>query len=495
MMKMKITLLAAMLCCLLTGRMLAQSSTQGAIGGTVFDTTGAVLSDATVTIHNDGTNAEISLTTDSSGYFKAPLVEPGTYTVSVSAKGFSGYRAKNVIIQVGQLSSLTPHLALGSASDVVTVTSNAPIMNFESPDFSSSINQRALDNIPMNNRRWSSLALLTPGVVNTSSGFGLVSVRGISSILNTVLIDGADDNQAYFSEERGRTREAYSTSASMVREFQVNTGVYAAEFGRAAGGVINSVSKSGTNQYHGVLYFYDRESKWAAFNKQTSLTSLNTSTNTYVASPFKAKDLRKIYGFTVDGPIIKDKLFFTYTYDQHAHIFPLIGVPSNPSSFYSLPDATLPGTSTCSATGFVTPAATNTLDAQACTLAARMAAIGVTPPAGTTSGSYAAGVAFYDNGIALLNSDIGAIPRKGYQEINTPKLDWQINPKEHFSIVYHRLRWDSPGGVQTTATGAYSFDSAGNDFVKLDYTVAKLTSLISPNITNAALPVRPRVER
>ena len=93
------------------------------------------------------------------------------------------------------------------------------------------------------------------------------SIRGISPILNNVLIDGADDNQAFFSEERGRTREAYSTSASAVREFAVNTGVYGAEYGRAAGGVINSVTKSGTNQLHGEAYFFDRESNWNAYNE------------------------------------------------------------------------------------------------------------------------------------------------------------------------------------------------------------------------------------
>ena len=135
------------------------------------------------------------------------------------------------------------------------VTSEAPVLNFESPDFSSNLNQKAMQDIPVNNRRWSSLAMSTPGVVSDGSGFGLVSIRGISPILNNVLIDGADDNQAYFSEERGRTREAYSTSAMAVREFAVNTGVYAAEYGRAAGGVINSVTKSGTNalSWSGIL--------------------------------------------------------------------------------------------------------------------------------------------------------------------------------------------------------------------------------------------------
>ena len=103
------------------------------------------------------------------------------------------------------------------------------------------------------------MTLLTPGAVGDSNGFGLIAFRGISPILNNVEIDGADDNQAYYAEERGRTREGYSTSKYMIEEFQVNTGVYSTEFGRAAGGVINAISKSGTNDLHGIVYFADRD--------------------------------------------------------------------------------------------------------------------------------------------------------------------------------------------------------------------------------------------
>ena len=98
------------------------------------------------------------------------------------------------------------------------------------------------------------MTLLTPAATADTSGFGLIAFRAISPLLNNVEIDGADDNQAYYSEERGRTREGYSTSKYMIQEFQVNTGVYSAEFGRAAGGVINAISKSGTNDIHGVAY-------------------------------------------------------------------------------------------------------------------------------------------------------------------------------------------------------------------------------------------------
>jgi len=478
----------------------AQSTTQGSIGGTVFDSTGAVVPGAIVVIHNDGTNAEIKLTADDSGYYKAPLVEPGTYTVTISAKGYGSSKTTKVGVQVGSTTEVTPHLVAGSNTETVTVRSATPVMNFESPDFTSSVSQLTIQSIPMNNKRWSSLAMLTPGVVSNSSGFGLVSIRGISELLNAVEIDGADDNDAYWSEERGRTREAYSTSENAVREFNVNTGVYAAEYGRAAGGVIASVTKSGTNTIHGQLYFYDRESKWNAFNDQTTQTiavgsPVPTSFNVIHIKP---KDLRKIYGFTAGGAIIKDKLFWEYTYDQHTHIFPEVGAPSTPSTFYALPDAGTSATTysvptgqtyTCSlTTGAVTQNTGATLtatqpDLSACQIAAREGLA-----------SYGAGLTAFENAVFLgapgqisIASVLGTTSRAGYQEINTPKVDWQINQKEHFSVLYHRLRWDSPGGVQTSPVVAYGADAEGNDFVRVDYGVAKLTSTINNSLTNEIL--------
>jgi Carboxypeptidase regulatory-like domain/TonB dependent receptor len=473
----------------------AQSSTQGAIAGTVEDLTDAAVAKAAVTIHNDGTNAEQHLIADDSGYFKAPLLEPGTYTVTITAPSFGSVVLDQVTVQVGQLTTVMPHLKAGGTEQSVEVSGEAPVMNFEAPDFSSVINQTALANVPINNRRWSALALTTPGVVADSSGFGLVSVRGISTILNNVEIDGADDNQAYYAEERGRTREGYSTSGAAVREFQVNTGVYAAEFGRAAGGVINSVTKSGGNQFHGQIYGYDRQSNWAAFNNYTTETVLVNGVNTVIH--LKPEDLRKIYGFTVGGPVIipglfngKDKLFWTYTYDQHSRIFPAIATPSTPVNFYLQPDAAAPAADTCNTTTGQMTATTGTVsapDQEVCLMAARLNAAGYGNFGGGNTG-YAAASALFATDLNNLNSqDLGSITRAGYQEINTAKLDYQLDPKEHVSFLYHRLRWDSPGGVQTQNPVFYGIDTTGTDFVKLDYGVTKLTSLITSNISNEIL--------
>ncbi len=472
----------------------AQSSTQGSIAGSVLDSSGAAVPGAAVGIQRTATGFTVNLVSDSSGYFKAPLLEPGSYTVSISAPNFAKYRADNVVVVVGQVTSLEPRLAIASSTAEVVVTEQAPVMNLESPDFNDTLNQTAMQSIPINNRRWSSLAMTTPGVVSDANGYGLVSVRGISTLLNNVEIDGADDNQAFFSEERGRTREAYSTSGNAVREFAVNTGVYSAEYGRAAGGVITSVTKSGTNQLHGQAYFYDRESNWSGYNDYAFVTTLVNGAN--VKSHIKPEDLRKIYGFTAGGALKKDKLFWIYTYDQHTHVFPVLGVPYNPQQFYTLPQTALSSGETCNTTtGALAGAPSAAInDTNACALAARQGisyaqasydwAALLYGNANVTVGSYAGATAITDPG---LNSELALEPRFGYQEINTPKLDWQISPKEHWSVLYHRLSWDSPAGVQTGNPDQYAADTQGNDFVKLDYGVTKLTSLITSNISNELL--------
>ncbi|MGA2571755.1 MAG: TonB-dependent receptor [Terracidiphilus sp.] len=480
--------------CFFSASASAQSTTQGSIAGSVLDASGAVVPGAAIHIQNPATGFIVDLVADSSGFFKAPLLEPGSYSVAITAPNFAKYRADSVIVVVGQVTSLLPHLAVASSSTEVVVTEQAPVMNLESPDFSGTLNQVAMQNIPINNRRWSALALTTPGVTVDTSGYGLISVRGISTLLNNVEIDGADDNQAFFAEERGRTREAYSTSGNAVREFAVNTGVYSAEYGRAAGGVVTSVTKSGTNRIHGQAYFYDRESNWNAYNDYAFLTTLVNGSN--VKSHIKPEDLRKIYGFTVGGAIIKDKLFWIDTYDQHTHVFPVLGVPYNPLQFYTLPQAALSSGETCNTTTGALAGAPSTAinDINACALAARQH---ITYPqaaydwAALTYGSSNVSASGYSGATALsdlgLNSELALEPRFGYQEINTPKIDWQINPKEHWSVLFHRLRWDSPAGVQTTNPDNYAMDSQGNDFVKLDYGVTKLTSLISSNISNEVL--------
>jgi len=434
----------------------AQTAVDGAIGGTVTDTTGAVVSGAHITVRNLGTNAEQKAVADGSGYFRIIHLAPGRYDVSITANGFNTFRSVNLTVQVGVLTTVDAHLAVGAAAQTVQVSGAAPLVNTTSPDFAGVINQHTLNNLPVSNYRWSSYALLTPGVVNDSNGYGLLSFRGQSTLLNNVTIDGTDDNQAYFSEERGRTRAGYSTIKAAVQEFQVNTSNYSVEYGRSAGGIVNSVTKSGTNQFHGQGYYFDRDSAWAATNASvTHPIETSTAPPTYEIVPFKPTDIRRQYGFTVGGPIIKDRLFFFFAADKFYHDFPaaatITGTSAN-ANFYNLNGSY---------------AATQIADVSKLT--------------GLSSGAAAS---LYDSSISGLTSMLGTVPRTGDQTIYFPKIDWQVNSKNHVAVEANRMRWTSPAGIQTSPAVAYGVASFGNDYVRDNWIVGKLDSFITPTLSN-----------
>jgi hypothetical protein len=474
----------------------AQSTTDGAIGGTVYDQSGAVVPDATVVVHNNGTNLDQTQVTDSSGFYKALHLTPAVYTVTVTSKGFQTYRAEQVTVTVGSVTNVSPHLTVGGTTQTVTITGAAPQVNVTSADIANTLSQTAIANLPIQRPRWSNFALLTPGVVNDSNGFGLLSFRGISTLLNNNTIDGADNNQAFFSEERGRTRVSYSSTEISVQEFQVNTSNYSAEYGRAAGGVINTVTKSGTNQLHGELFYKNRENGWASRNPFATITE-QTAPGTYTALPLKPKDYWDMWGAAVGGPIIKDKLFFFVAYDGFFRNFPGNAVATSPSVFLATPvtAAALTGAGgTCTAANNTSPGKlggvtssnaifpnTNVYNATvgACALA------GIVVEGSANAAAYATGYTDYNNGLSGLITMLGSNARTGKQDILFPKLDWQINTKNRASFEVNRMRWASPYGVQTQVTNSYSNGAAfGNDYVEETWGVGKLDTFFSPRISN-----------
>jgi hypothetical protein len=463
----------------------AQSTTDGAIGGTVTDPTGGVLPNAKVTVRNNGTNLVQVVMTDESGYFRVGKLPPASYRVTIEAPGFAEFRAENVVVQVGVITDLSAHLPLATAGAEVLVTSEIPQINTSSADFAPIVDQMQINNLPINGGRWSDFALLTPGVVNDSNGFGLLSFRGISTLLNNNTVDGADNNQAFFSEERGRTRAGYSSAKAAVQEFQVNTSNYSAEYGRAGGAVVNTVTKSGTNQFHGEGYYYDRDNDWGATNSFTRLTT-QTSPGVFTSSPFKPVDVRKIWGFGIGGPVLRDKLFFYLAFDRYTRNFPGTAVPTSPAAFFAAPVADLTNyggsCSTLNANAFTSgpnavPNGANVLTATrgACTLVSNL-----------SLPSYAAGVTDYNNGLGGLIGELGPVPRKGEQTIFFPKIDWTINQKNHASFEVNRMRWASPAGIQTQASNTFGIASFGNDYVRDTWGVAKLYTFLTSSLSNEA---------
>ncbi|HEY5443128.1 MAG TPA: carboxypeptidase regulatory-like domain-containing protein, partial [Pyrinomonadaceae bacterium] len=298
---------------------MAQSTTTGAVGGVVTNPNKEVVPGASVSVKNGETGKEDTATTDDSGRFKVANLRPGPYSVTVNSTGFSVLTQENVVVEVGRETSLEIALTVGAVTGTVDVTAEAPVINTTQQDFSSNINQTSINELPINGRRWSNFALLTPGAVPDGT-FGLISFRGISGLLNNNTIDGGDNNQAFFAEERGRTRISYSISQAAIKEFQVNTSSYSAEYGRSAGGVVNAVTKSGGNEFHGSAFYYQRNNKWGARNPRSFVTQNVGGVFTPVA--FKPEDVRHQFGGTIGGPIVKDKAFFFFSYDEQRRNFP-----------------------------------------------------------------------------------------------------------------------------------------------------------------------------
>ncbi len=439
----------------------SQSTTYGAIGGVVADKSKAVIPDATVTITNTGTGSTKTATTDSFGSFRVVNLDPGTYSVSVSAKSFADYKASGVVVEVGRVTELAPLMAPTGQQETVEVTSELPSVNTIQQDFSSNINQAAINNLPTNGRRWSNFVLLTPGA-SPDGNFGLISFRGISGLLNNNTVDGGDNNQAFFSEERGRTRISYTVSQSSIREFQVNTSNYSAEYGRAAGAVVNSVTKSGTNKLHGEVFYYIRDNALGATNPFTTHT-VSDGNGGYTTVPFKPEDRRQQFGGSLGGHLIKDKLFYFFTYDAQRRNFPGVAQATNPTLFFAPITVSDPA-----------------LASKTCSQTSGSGAI--------NDGQYlwCKGItqAQANAGLDFLAAETGSVPRTGDQGIVFPKLDWKINEKHTASFSYNRLRWDSPAGVQTQPTVGYAVNSFGNDYVKTDMIIGRLNSTLSNTITN-----------
>jgi len=416
---------------------LAQSTTTGSIGGVVSNPAKEVVPGAAVSVRNVGTNREDTATTDDSGRFKVANLQPGIYAVTVNASGFSPTTNENVVVEVGRETTLEVSLSIGQVTGTVDVSAEAPVINTTQQDFSTNINQTSINELPVNGRRWSNFAILTPTAV-PDGNFGLISFRGISGLLNNSTVDGGDNNQGFFSEERGRTRAGYSISQGAIREFQVNTSNFSAEYGRSAGGVINAVTKSGTNDFHGSAFLYDRNNKWGARNPNSFITRLVNGVSTREA--LKPEDVRYQFGGTIGGPIVKDKLFFFFSYDEQRRNFPGIALFSTPGYLNTVTRSTLTGR-------------------------------------GLTT-------AQIDAALLFLNDQTGEVPRRGDQRLFLPKIDWNINSKNQFTATYNRLRWKSPAGVQSGATVFRDRAGFGDDFVEIDSLNMRLASTLSNKLIN-----------
>jgi hypothetical protein len=279
----------------------------GVVTGVVKDSTNLPLPGAAVTVSNTSTNLTRETTTSQTGDFTVPVLPPGTYDVTIALNGFTTWKARAVDVNVGGSTALAATLQPAGVAENVTVGATLAIDTVKT-DQSTLIDRASIDALPINGRRADQFALLSPGVTRDGR-LGLLSYRGMSAAFNNYMIEGADDNQAFFAEARGRARIPGNMSANAIQEFQVGTGAFLAEFGRAAGGSINSVLRSGTNAMHADGFWYFRNQ---------SLMSRDPLATT------KPDESRHQFGGSVSGPVMPNKLFFFANYDSQLRDYPLV---------------------------------------------------------------------------------------------------------------------------------------------------------------------------
>jgi hypothetical protein len=299
---MKSFFAAALLLCLSAVYAIAQSQiTTGAIQGTVSDSSGAVVSGAAVKVRNLDTNLEKNLTTDNNGRFVALLLPPGRYEVTINGKGFGTLVQQNINLTVGQTVTLVPQLRVAASTEQVVVTAT-PDIDTSKVESSSTLNERSIAQTPILGRKFEDFLTLTPGVSITQGPDGdEINFNGQRGIFNNVSLDGGDYNNGFFGEQAGGQRAAVDISLEAVKEFQVVASGASAEFGRSGGGIVNVITKSGTNDLHGSLFHFQRLEALAS--------------NTSDGRPLKDFH-REQSGFTLGGPIQKNKQFFFVAFEQ-----------------------------------------------------------------------------------------------------------------------------------------------------------------------------------
>jgi hypothetical protein len=298
---------------LFSGSSILGQADQGRIVGTVTDSTGAVIPNATIAVTNEKTGETRTVQSNDSGVYIVPALRASIYTIKISAPKFSANESKSVPLSVGRELVFDSALQVGSTSTVVNVISSEAAIDTASASIGATVNQREVRDLPLNGRQLSQLYLQAPGTVNTGTGtFGDIRFSGRSNEQNIVRYDGVEGSaiiDAAPGNLNGEVASPFRLQSSLenVQEFKADSNNYSADQGTGTGGQINVVTKSGGNEFHGSLFEYFR-------NK--ALDSRNFFDNTTPGIPKSILRLNQ-FGGSLGGPIIKNKLFFFGSYEGY----------------------------------------------------------------------------------------------------------------------------------------------------------------------------------
>ncbi|MGC2196292.1 MAG: TonB-dependent receptor [Terriglobales bacterium] len=317
---------------LITSAHAQSASATGRLEGTVTDPTGAAVPEADITVRNQNTGIATTIQSAADGEFTALYLDPGIYEVSIQKSGFGKLVLRNITISVGTRALIHPQLRVGKIDAVITVSAETPLVDTAASSLGTVVDQQDIQSLPLNGRNFTDFALLTAGAT-TDGDFGMISFNGMSGNFNNYTVDGGNNNNAFFSQQIGRTSIPYQFSEDVIREFQVTSTGFEAEFGQSGGGLVNTVTRSGTNAVHGDGYYYILD----------SATNANDRINEQLGIA-KPHNRRQQFGGTMGGPILRDRLFYLGNYEGQVRNEPLtvndapalVGLP--PDFFANNPD-------------------------------------------------------------------------------------------------------------------------------------------------------------
>jgi outer membrane receptor protein involved in Fe transport len=394
----------------------------GALHGTVTDSSGAVVPKAEVVVSNSAIGLTRASSASSEGFFEVSSLPPADgYKVTVTMTGFSTFVATGITVHVGQNASLSVVLRISQASENVEVDASDTALDVTRLGVSELVNQEEIKDLPINGRRVDQFVLLTPGVT-TDGANGEVTYRGVPGN-NLFLQDGMDVTQQWGQDDAGSTSAFSPLSQDAVQEFQVQTSDYSAEFGHAAGGIVNTLTKSGSNSYHGSGF-------WFFKNRSLNSTDPYSFNNN---EPFNPPNWRHQVGGSVGGPIRRDKLFFFGNTEETRESRPLV-------SSYS-------GSNLVNSDG--------SFKSGVCQATATQCAAAQT----------------------YVQRTFAVLPRKLNENIGFAKLDYRPSDRDSFSVNFNLMQFSSPNGAvsATALTDGSGFYPNGNQidltrWAKLSYT-------------------------
>jgi hypothetical protein len=432
---MGLVVLALLLC--FASAAFAQSAT-GTITGTVTDPKGLAMANATITVHNADTGVDLKpVRSNDAGSYVMPLLPPDNYDITVTQAGFATVERKGVELQIGQTVRVDFQMPVQSQQSLVTVTTEVPLLDTEKTEQSQNITETLVSDLPVSSRRWEQFALLTPGV-NTDGALGGMSFHGINNLYNHNAVDGASNDSNYSGGPRGApSNDGYVYSDDSIREFQVASSGFDVEIGASAGGAVNAVTKSGTSQFHGDLFYNGRSNAFNAFDPVAKALAASTG-----FPPSTSIHQQHQWGGSAGGPIIKDKLFFFVTDDGYRKVDPLTQstVELDPSI-----------------QNFTCPTVTG---------------------AGLAAGATAPSAAQCQAAKDYFNTHfVGAFPRILKQDVELVKLDYQLNSSNHMSAVANIRDWDHANStlLQTQSSGS---------FIQDRFVIANWSTVIGSNKVN-----------